>query len=311
MTFRVLLAPFLLSIAGLAQSAGGPARMRPPRLEPVRVGQLKVWMLKDGQVSLEGSLLKGIAPADVRRMLGGREAAMTPVNAFLVQMPGMNVLVDTGLGKDPLGGRDPGEDSGHLVEQLAAAGVKPSGIDLILITHYHFDHVGGLLKADGSRAFPRARLLVPRREHTFWLQEPTSLPERLRSRIPRLKALFSAYEKAGAFHAFAEGEAPAPGIRALAAYGHTGGHTIYAFRSEGQDLWCIGDLVHFGAVQFERPEAGVAFDMEGEEAVRVRQAFFRQAARSKAVLAGAHLSRFVRIEPKGAGYQTLPVVPRP
>jgi glyoxylase-like metal-dependent hydrolase (beta-lactamase superfamily II) len=264
---------------------------------------MTVWTLQDGRISLEASLLKGAAPAEIGRLLGGQEAVMTPVNAFLVRMGGRTVLVDTGIGKDPE------EDSGHLVERLAAAGLAPADVDLILITHYHFDHIGGLLKADGTRAFPKARLLVPRQEHAFWLQEPSQLPERLRGRIPKLKAIFGAYESAGAFRAFGEGEEPAPGIRAVPAQGHTGGHTVYAFTSEGQDLWCIGDLIHFGAVQFERPEVGITFDLAGERAIQVRQELFQRAARSKAVLAGAHLPGLVRLEPKGAGYAAVPAQP--
>lgn len=300
MHLPLLLASLLLPMAAMTQSAPVPIRAGLSRLEPLQVGQMEVWVIRDGQISLEASLLQGLDPADARRMLGGKDAAMTPVNAFLVRMPGRTVLVDTGIGKDPE------EDSGHLTEQLAAAGVQASDIDLVLITHYHFDHIGGLLKADGTRAFPKAQLLVPRSEHDFWLQDPSRLPERLRGRIPKLKAIFSAYERAGAFRAFEEGASLAPGLRAVAAQGHTGGHTIYTFTSEGHELWCIGDLIHFGAVQFARPEAGIAFDLDGEKAVRIRQAFFLKAAHSKAVLAGAHLPQLVRLEPKGAGYLTRP-----
>jgi glyoxylase-like metal-dependent hydrolase (beta-lactamase superfamily II) len=288
-------------VAAMTPSAPVPAQASVSRLEPVRLGQMKVWAIRDGQISLEASLLKGIDPAEARRMLGGKDAAMTPVNAFLVRMPGRTVLVDTGIGKDPE------EDSGHLVEQLSAAGVTPAEIDLILITHFHFDHIGGLLKADGTRAFPKARLRVPRSEHAFWFQDPSKLPERLRGRTPKLKAIFSAYETAGAFDTFEDGQDLGSGLRAVAAHGHTGGHTVYAFTSEGQELWCIGDLIHFGAVQFERPGTGISFDLDGEKAVKARQDFFQRAARSKAVLAGAHLPRLVRIEPKGAGYTAVPV----
>jgi glyoxylase-like metal-dependent hydrolase (beta-lactamase superfamily II) len=297
----LLFASLLLPVAAMTQSAPEPAPVKVSRSEPLRLGQMQVWAIRDARISLDGSLLKGIDPTDVRRMLGGKNAALTPVNAFLVRMAGKTVLVDTGIGKDP------GEDSGHLVEQLAAAGVAPSEVDLILITHYHFDHVGGLLNADGTRAFPKALLRVPLREHAFWLDDPSRLPERLRDRAPKLKALFSAYERAGAFRPFEDGEELAPGLRALAAHGHTGGHTVYAFTSEGQELWCIGDLIHFGAVQFERPEVGVAFDLDGPQAVQIRQELCRRAARSKVVLAGAHLPRLVRIEPKGAGYTAVPV----
>jgi glyoxylase-like metal-dependent hydrolase (beta-lactamase superfamily II) len=264
---------------------------------------MQIWTLQDGRLSLEASLLKGIDLTEVRRRLGGQEAAVTPVNAFLVRLSGKTVLVDAGMGQDP------DEDSGHLLEQLEAAGVAPSGVDLILITHYHFDHIGGLVKADGTRTFSKAQLCVPRSEHDFWLQEPSRLPERLRGRIPKLKALFAAYERADAFRAFEDGAELAPGLRTMASHGHTGGHTAYAFTSEGHELWCIGDLIHFGAVQFERPEVGISFDLDGDKAVKARQGFFQQAARSKAVLAGAHLPGLVRLEAKGAGYVPVPVHP--
>lgn len=293
----LLVTTLLLPVAAMTPSAPTNAA----RLEPLRLGQLQVWKLQDGRIPLAASLLKGIDPAEARRMLGGKDAADTPVNAYLVRMPGQTVLVDTGIGKDPE------DDSGHLTEQLAAAGATPADIDLILITHDHFDHIGGLLKADGTRTFPKAVLRVSRREHAFWTEDPSRLPERLRDRAPKLKALFGIYEKAGAFRPFKDGEELAPGLRAVPAHGHTGGHTIYVFTSEGQELWCIGDLIHFGAVQFQRPEVGVAFDLDGDRAVQIRQELFREAARRKVVLAGAHLPQIVRIIPKGAGYDAVPV----
>jgi glyoxylase-like metal-dependent hydrolase (beta-lactamase superfamily II) len=262
---------------------------------------MKVWAIRDGHIALEGSLLTGIDPGEVRRMLGGKEAAETPVNAFLVQLPGKTVLVDTGMGKDPE------EDSGHLVEGLSAAGIAPADIDLIVITHYHFDHIGGLLRADGSRAFPRARLCVPQSEQAYWFQDEAKLPERLRGRLPKLRAIFAAYDSADAFRAFEDGAELTPGLRAVAAHGHTGGHTVYTFASEGRELWCIGDLIHFGAVQFEHPEVGIAFDIAGTKAIQVRQELFRKAAKARVVLAGAHLPQLVRLEAKGTGYVATPV----
>jgi glyoxylase-like metal-dependent hydrolase (beta-lactamase superfamily II) len=300
MRLPILLASLLLPVAALAQ-APSPLPPTAARLEPFRLGQLKVWTLQDGQISLPAALLKGIDPAEAKGMLGGKDAAPTPVNAYLVRMPGKTVLVDTGIGKAP------DENSGHLGEQLAAAGVAPVDIDLVLITHFHFDHIGGLLKADGTRAFPKARLLVPRLEQTYWLQDPAQLPERFRERIPKVKAILAAYEGAGALGAFEDGAELAPGLRALAAHGHTDGHTVYAFTSEGRELWCLGDLIHFGAVQFARPEVGVTFDLDSPKAIQSRQDLFRKAAQAHVVLAGAHLPQLVRLEVKGNGYTAVPV----
>lgn len=297
---RALLLATILLLPVAAMTPPAPTTASRPG--PMRLGQMQVWMLTDGRIPLSASLLKGLDAAEARQMLGGKDTADTPVNAFLVRMPGRIVLVDTGMGKDPE------EDSGHLLEQLAAAGVAPSDVDLILITHDHFDHIGGLLKADGSRAFPKAVLRVARREHAFWTEDPSRLPERLRDRGPKLKALFGVYEKAGAFRPFEDGEELAPGLRAIPAHGHTGGHTVYAFTSEGRELWCIGDLIHFGAVQFERPGVGVAFDLDGAAAVKVRQELFREAARRKVILAGAHLPKLVRLTAKGEGYDAVPVL---
>lgn len=296
-----ILLSLLLPAAVLAQ-APAPSTS-PVRLEPFRLGQMQVWTLQDAQFPLEASLLKGLDATEARRMLGGKDAALTPANAYLVKVDGKTVLVDTGLGKNPEA------DSGHLPERLAASGMTPADIDLIVITHFHFDHIGGLLKADGTRAFPKAQLLVPRSEQAFWFEDPAKLPERLRDRVPGLKALCKAYEQAGAFKTFEDGAVLLPGLRALSAHGHTGGHTVYVFTSEGKELWCLGDLMHFGAVQFERPEVGVAFDADGAKAVAIRQDLFKKAAQAKAVLAGAHLPKLVRIEAKGMGYRVLPVQP--
>ncbi|HNX94406.1 MAG TPA: MBL fold metallo-hydrolase [Holophaga sp.] len=285
----------LLVIPGILAAESLPAAI--PHLQ---IGSVDVRTLRDGVLSMKGAeLLKGIDPADIHRMLGGKGTAMTPVNAFLVRMHGKNILVDTGMGKAPGGG---------LVEQLRRAGVDPAQIDLVLITHLHFDHIGGLLKADGTRAFPRAMVRVAKAEHDFWLGEPSKLSADLKARTPDLNAAIAPYQAAGAYRPFAADESLGRDIQAIPAGGHTGGHTIFAFGSKGHELWCIGDLIHFGAIQFERPTAGVVFDTDGPSAVRVRQTLFKRAAECQAVLAGAHLPELVRVKvaADGQGFSTTP-----
>lgn len=93
----------------------------------------------------------------------------------------------------------------------------------------------------------------------------------------------------------------------MPAYGHTVGHTVYSFSSDGKSIWCIGDLIHFGDIQFAEPSVGVSFDTNGQMAIEERIAFFRQAAAGKVIIAGAHLPEMVRIEKAGNSFTVLPV----
>jgi glyoxylase-like metal-dependent hydrolase (beta-lactamase superfamily II) len=267
------------------------------------LGKLEVTCLQDGLFQLPANLLTGIQPEDAKAMLGGAEVAPTPVNAFLVRMPHKLVLVDTGAGNGA------GEAAGRLPERLRAAGVDPAQIDLVLITHFHMDHVGGLLKADGTRAFPNALLRVSQAENDFWTGDSVKVPERSRKNLPALKAIVAAYTTAGAYKPFAPGESLGEGIRVLPTYGHTPGHAGYAFASEGKELWCLGDLIHFGAVQFPRPSVAVAFDWDSTLAIAARKELFQKAAQAHAVLSGAHLAfpGLFRLEPKGEGYLAVAV----
>ncbi len=295
MRFTIVASAMVLQLAAQGPAAAGVHRYT--------LGKMEVISLQDGLFQLPISLLTGIKPEEAKALLGGKEVAPTPVNAFLVRMPHRLVLVDTGAGNGA------GEAAGHLAERLKVAGVDPAKIDLVLITHFHMDHVGGLLKADGTRAFSNAVLRVSQTENDFWTGDPAKVPERSRKQLPAIKAILAAYETAGTYKPFAPGESLGEGIRALPTYGHTPGHAGYAFASEGKELWCLGDLIHFGAVQFPRPSVALAFDWDSTLAIAARKDLFKKAAQAHAVLAGAHLAfpGLFQIEPKGEGYSAIAV----
>jgi len=267
-----------------------------------QLGKVEVISLQDGLFQLPVTMLSGITPEAAKAMLGGKEVAPTPVNAFLVRMPHQLVLVDTGAGTGA------GDAAGHLQERLKAAGVDPAAIDLVLITHFHMDHTGGLLKPDGTRAFPNAVLRAAQAESDFWTGDPASIPERNRKALPALKNIVATYQAAGKFKPFAPGESLGEGIQALPTAGHTPGHSCYAFRSEGKELWCIGDLIHFGAVQFAQPAVTIGFDWDSTMAKAARKNLFQAAATNHAVLAGAHLAfpGLFTLEAKGEGFTATP-----
>lgn len=265
------------------------------------VGDLKVHMLQDARMYLPISTLSGIDRDTAVKLVGGSDSAFTPANAFLVQTKNHLVLVDAGIGKYP------GEDSGHLLEYLKDAGIDPSKIDLILITHFHFDHIGGLISSEGKRVFPNAIIRASQAESDFWMRDSSLVPENMRTRAAKIKAIFAPYYSANAYLPFLPGEDLGDSIRALPANGHTPGHTVYSFSSKGHELWCIGDLIHFGSIQFKHPLVGISFDSNHQMAIDTRIVFFQRAARDHIIIAGVHLPEMVQLTKNGDGFVAMPV----
>lgn len=290
----LFLLTFLSDRYAMAQSDSG--------IQTVTVGDFKVLKLQDAEIYLNISLLSGIEPEEALKLSGGRDSLVTPVNAFLIRTGKQNILVDAGIGKNG------GDNSGQLEEQLKLAGILPADIDLVLLTHFHFDHIGGLLTADGKRFFPNAVVRASKTESDFWLKDIAQFPEDQRERARQIRKALEPYILANAYSSFLFDEKLADGVYAIPAFGHTIGHTIYSFTSGKNMLWCIGDLIHFDAIQFEKPRAAVVFDTNGENAIQNRMIFFDRAARDHIVIAGSHLPQMLQIEKAGELYTKLPAV---
>ena len=269
--------PFLLSGGLLAQEPAGTHK--------VKLGKLEVTTLMDTQMQLPTSLLRGVDAKVIDGIYQGKPTVTTPANAFLVRYGKHLVLVDTG------GSKAMNPDMGHIQERLQALGVKPESIEAVFITHFHGDHTGGLLTPDGQRAFPNAVIRMSQAEDAYWSDPKTeaSLPEARKPMIAQIKATFAPYRAAGKYLPFAAGEAPFPGVEGIPVHGHTPGSTLYVFKGK-PEFWAVGDIVHFGAVQFEHPEATVAFDTDSALALNARGTIWSMAAQEGAVLGGAHLA---------------------
>ena len=271
-----------------------------------RIGGFVVTALNDG-VLLEGlEVLRGIAPADATAVLTEAFRPPTPVltvNAFLVQTPTQTVLIDTGCG-----GRM-GPATGRLAANLAAAGVAPEAIDLVLLTHLHPDHVNGLLAADGAAAFINARVMAHSAEAALFLDAAIAetVPDAVKPVFAMARAAIAPY--ADRFTTFEAGEL-APGITVVPLPGHSPGHSGFRIADDGQSLLIWGDVAHVPDLQSRRPDVGMVFDADPDLATHTRRAALAQAAASRELVAGMHLlfPGLAHVASDGDGYRLVPLM---
>jgi glyoxylase-like metal-dependent hydrolase (beta-lactamase superfamily II) len=295
------------ALAVQSQSVYGKAPLaetQAPSYYRFKTGTLEITAVTDGMLELPLALFPAADKPTADGLLAKAhraEKAQTAVNTYLINTGDKLILVDTGYGTMA------GAAAGYLQANLKAAGFEPSQIDTVIITHLHPDHVGGLLDAQGKPVFPNAALLVGEREHTYWNDAGIT------SRAPAdAQKFFKIAQDAtkpygGQLHLYKNGEELAPGIVAAAAPGHTPGHTTLRL-SSGKDTMLIwGDIVHVAALQFAKPEWGIAFDTDIAQAVETRKALMDQLASDGTLVAGMHLDfpgiGYVAKEAQGYSFQ--------
>jgi glyoxylase-like metal-dependent hydrolase (beta-lactamase superfamily II) len=291
----------------LSAQAGAPmVTTQAPGYYRVMVGDFEVTTLLDGtmMIPIKG-LLNDITPAQLEHSLARdflKDPVELSVNAFLINTGPKLVLVDTGMG----GGM---EGTGHLLENLRAAGYEPSQVDEIYITHMHGDHISGLT-VKGERAFPNALVRASRQDADYWLspQKLAAAPADAKESFQHAQEVFAPYIKAGKFSPFDGDVELVPGVRAVATHGHTPGHTCYLIESRGQRMLFVGDLLHVASVQFANPAITLKFDTDIAAARTQRQRIFREAAANGEWIAAAHLPfpGLGHIRPEGKAYAFVP-----
>jgi glyoxylase-like metal-dependent hydrolase (beta-lactamase superfamily II) len=189
-----------------------------------------------------------------------------------------HVLIDTGCGN-----KFAGTQTGELIRNLNAAGVRCEDIDTIIFTHGHLDHVAGTLDKEGRALFPRARYIVAQKEWQCWVDKKERREVQPMFNVAR-QELLPIKEQ---FHLAAEGEEIVPGIILTVAPGHTPGSAILRISSAGQTLVCLGDLVH-SALEFSRPDYYSFLDTDPEEAIRSRSTVLNQLAKSGEMVFACH-----------------------
>ena len=191
------------------------------------------------------------------------------VSTFLVQVDGAYILFDAGLGAF----------GGQLMNRLAALGVNPDSIGLVYLTHFHMDHIAGLVAKDSAGAdvkvFKNAAIYAGKVEYDAWMND-----------IPKndmQKNVMALYKDS--LHLFAFGDSLPHGVLAMDAVGHTPGHTAFQL----SNLLVVGDLMHGYALQKDHPEINSNYDMDKAKSAESRKRLMQYARENKLLMAGMHL----------------------
>src|SRR5467141_2568839 len=266
----------LVAVPNAALAAPHQHHDQVPGFYRLKVGDLEVTALYDGTGVFDPHWLNGTkATMDgVVKALQEDPHMLDVVDmGFLVHTGKQLVLVDAGAGTWWGGGA-----LGRLAGSLRSAGYTPEEVDLVLVTHLHSDHVGGLTTQDGNRVFPNAEVYVA---------------------------------KADKWHTFSGSEPIVDGIQIVPLPGHTPGHTGYEFTSKGQKILFWGDIVHAQRVQLQHPEVTAIFDIDQTAAAETRHQLLSKLAREDVLIATPHTSSFPalgRLREEGSGYSWVPVV---
>jgi glyoxylase-like metal-dependent hydrolase (beta-lactamase superfamily II) len=275
--------------------------------ERFTVGSIECQVVPDGVATYEAATLAAnVLEADVRAALGPRADSggmiSVPYNCLLIRSGGRTALVDTGLGAETAA--DWGEPAGRLMDSLAAGGTSADDIDVVIISHAHVDHIGGLtVQTNGERVpvFSRARHYIWQSEWDFWTSEDglgsvdEGLADAARLHLPPIG-------QSGLLELVSEETDVLPGVRVLPAPGHTPGHIALAITSGHEGAIYLGDAV-LDEFNFEHPEWVSAFEMIPNMTVTTRRSLIERSIRENRLLVAFHLAGRGYAERAGASYR--------
>jgi glyoxylase-like metal-dependent hydrolase (beta-lactamase superfamily II) len=209
------------------------------------------------------------------------------------------VLFDTGNGKARM------PTAGKLRDLLVTAGYRPEQIDVVVITHGHLDHIGGLMEGEGGTpSYPNARYVFGQVEFDYW-RKGENLGPRAANRDTFMKIAVPFADKA----TFLTGEGEVvPGIRAIPVFGHSPGMMAFHIESQGQRLLNWADVANNHVFAIQQPDWHVGFDHDKEAGARTRRRIFDMVSADRLAVIGYHMPfpSLGYVEKAGTSYRWVP-----
>ena len=285
----LIAAPAILAMAApvTAQTAAA-APGQAPGFYRFKVGAWTITTVHDGFFSrpVEG-FVRNAPVAEVQAILAENFMSTTalpiPFTITFAQKDATLVVFDAGNGVTPAA-----NTNGKMFANMAAAGIDPARVTHVIQSHFHGDHINGLLTPTSTAAFPNAEVIVPATEWAWWSEasNESRSPEGQRPSFANVPRRFAPY--AGKIRQIAAGAEVIPGITSIAAYGHTPGHTIYRVADGNEQMIFVSDLTNRPEFMMRRPEWQIVFDFDGEAAAATRRRVLDMVATDRVRITGYH-----------------------
>ena len=298
-----------------ARAAAQVADKQAPSFYHYKVGDAQVTAVSDGvnNFALPDTFVLNAKKDEVNAAL---EKNFMPKDKMSIQFAplvintgGKLVVVDTGNGAAAFASSK--GNVGQFGANMVAAGFDPGAVDMVVISHFHGDHINGLLTADNKPAFPNAEVLVPAAEWKYFMDdgEMSRAPEgRMQTVFKNARRVFEAglNKKATPYE---WGKEIAPGLTAVETIGHTPGHTSYVLASGSDKVFIQSDVTNHPALFVANPGWHLMFDQDPALAEKTRRRVYDMLVADKMRVQGFHypFPSLAHVERAGSGYREIPV----
>jgi glyoxylase-like metal-dependent hydrolase (beta-lactamase superfamily II) len=305
--------------ASIATAAVPPSGTQAPGFYRYKVGSFECTSINDGARSfpLPDTFVKNVPK---EQALAAAEAAYmpkgmvtVPFNPQLINTGSKLILIDCGNG---IANFEPSKGAvGRTLQNLAAAGVDPKSVDVVLMSHLHPDHTNGIRALDGSMAFPNAEIMVPAKDWEFWMSEENAAKaesnQMMKNYFANVRKIYAGIESKVTRYDW--GKEVVSDITSIAAPGHTPGHTAFAVASGDSKVLIQSDVTNIPEFFLRNPDWHVAYDVEPATAQETRHKFYDMAAAEKALVVGFHFTfpSIGHVEKDGAKYRLVPIAWNP
>jgi glyoxylase-like metal-dependent hydrolase (beta-lactamase superfamily II) len=311
-----LAAPAMVAAPAILTGLATPAMAKAPIVGTsgpsfyrYKLGEFEIIALHEGEFTrpLDASFVRNAPLEAVQKTLADNflptDKLTISFTAVLVNTGSKLVLIDTGFNDNG------GPTNGRVVAAMKAAGIEPSMVDVVALSHFHGDHLQGLRNKAGQLVYPNAEVMVPEQEWAFWMSDDrmAAAPDAMKGAFQGVRRVLTPNAKD--VKQFKWGDEIVTGITAVDASGHTPGHTAFAIASGNAKMMFVADTTNTPVLFATNPEWQVMFDMDPNKAVATRKRLLDMAASEKLRLAFYHASFPATgfIAKEGAGYRFVPV----